>query len=56
MKHSKKNLDEYILKIKTISNSDLNLDTVKALIYKIDFRINKEKYEINFRYKIDNYF
>ena len=48
----KKNLDEYILKIKTLSNSDLNLDIAKELISKIDFRINKEKYEVDIMYKV----
>lgn len=52
MKYSKKNLDEYILKIKTLSNSDLNLDIAKELISKIDFRINKEKYEVDIMYKV----
>lgn len=53
MKYNKKNLDEYIFKIKSIANSNLDLDVVKELISKVDFRINKEKYEINFEYKVD---
>lgn len=53
MKYNKKNLDEYILKIKSISNNGLDLDIVKALISQVNFIKKDSKYKVEIIYKIN---
>ncbi len=54
LKFNKKDLNKYINHIKSLSTSKLDLNIVRLLISKVEFKITDNDYTVNFIYKINH--